>query len=815
MDSLKRLFERYLGVPPVDPGQGTEWTFSWRWPWASWLPAWVALLLAVAAVAWVVAIYLRDARSVPLRRRIALIALRLAAIGCVLYFLTDLKLSVDRTGLPVIVVMVDDSESMRLVDQHADPGVAEEAGRIEASGDFSEPTRLNLATGLLTRDGGEFLKRLGRRHKLRVYRFSENAVPLTAGGSDEFLHPGEIEGLLPVLTALGPAGEQTRPGPAVRRVLNDLRGTPPTAVVVLTDGIASTTDADRLSEVASLAYSRLVPLYAVGIGSEDPARDLQLYGVLVEKIAFVGDPLTFFYNLKAGGFEGHDVAVSLKLQGSDRVLHRETVKAGSDGRPLKLELQYTPTEKGEFDYVLEVEPKPGETDVENNVSRPQHVIVRQDPIRVLLADSVPRYEFRYLKHVLERESLREDGNTLKLDVVLQDADLEYAAEDQTALEHFPVKREDIFQYDVIILGDVDREYLSNAVLEHLQAFVRERGGGLILVAGRRHNPLSYRNTPLEVMLPIELSTARAPDPEAPIKMGFRPELTLEGRKESAIFRFERTEEESVAVWNQFPELYWFIEAPELKPGALAFARHPTRSGNEGQLPIIALQRFGAGKVLFHATDELYRWRFRRGDLYYGRYWIQAIRSLTRSKLLGRDKGARLTADKEYYQRGESVRLRLEFLDARLVPLDRDGVEVLVERRGSSQQTVRLTQLPHARHVFEGQLSRVSEGTYHALAIRPAFSDAPPSEDFIVESRSRELLKTSLDRADLVRGARATHGQFYTLAEAARLPGDVPAGRPVPLESRDPIPLWNRWEFLLVFAGLLTAEWLLRKRSRLV
>ena len=73
----------------------------------------------------------------------------------------------------------------------------------------------------------------------------------------------------------------------------------------------------------------------------------------------------------------------------------------------------------------------------------------------------------------------------------------------------------------------------------------------------------------------------------------------------------------------------------------------------------------------------------------------------------------------------------------------------------------------------------------------------------------------MDRTDLVQAAQATHGKFYTLPEAARLPADIPAGRPIPLESRDPIPLWNRWEFLLVFASLLTAEWLLRKRSRLI
>ena len=64
-------------------------------------------------------------------------------------------------------------------------------------------------------------------------------------------------------------------------------------------------------------------------------------------------------------------------------------------------------------------------------------------------------------------------------------------------------------------------------------------------------------------------------------------------------------------------------------------------------------------------------------------------------------------------------------------------------------------------------------------------------------------------------AELTRGRFYTLADANSLPGDIPPGQPVSLQTQDPIPLWNRWELLLLFATLLTAEWLLRKRWRLV
>ena len=100
-------------------------------------------------------------------------------------------------------------------------------------------------------------------------------------------------------------------------------------------------------------------------------------------------------------------------------------------------------------------------------------------------------------------------------------------------------------------------------------------------------------------------------------------------------------------------------------------------------------------------------------------------------------------------------------------------------------------------------------------IAPSFNDVPPSADFRVEAPLRELQKRSLDRVELVQTAKTTRGKYYSLADAERLPHDVPTGQPVPLETQDPILLWNRWEILVLFSLLLLSEWLLRKRCRLV
>ena len=53
---------------------------------------------------------------------------------------------------------------------------------------------------------------------------------------------------------------------------------------------------------------------------------------------------------------------------------------------------------------------------------------------MLLVASTPSYEYRFLKHMLERDS------TVDVRVLLQDADPDYAVIDQSALQVFPVRK---------------------------------------------------------------------------------------------------------------------------------------------------------------------------------------------------------------------------------------------------------------------------------------------------------------------------------------------------------------------------------------
>src|SRR5205823_5703841 len=112
---------------------------------------------------------------------------------------------------------------------------------------------------------------------------------------------------------------------------------------------------------------------------------------------------------------------------------------------------------GEREYVLEVPGQPDETDVANNRLRRRVFVAEFQRTRVLYVEGYPRYEYRFLKALLERESEATQANkTVELKVLLLDADRDYAKQDRSALEQFPATRDELFkQYDLVILGDVD------------------------------------------------------------------------------------------------------------------------------------------------------------------------------------------------------------------------------------------------------------------------------------------------------------------------------------------------------------------------
>ena len=490
-----------------------------------------------------------------------------------------------------------------------------------------QTTRLAIAKGLILKDRSRLIRELEKQHKVRIYRVSNSARLLA-----EVDRPADVAGAEQKLLAVEASGSQSRLGDAVRHVLTELRGAPPSAIVLLSDG--QNTEGEPLSKASELAARKGVPLYTIGLGSAEPARDIELTELLVDDVVFVDDAVRFQAKLSARGFAGEKAVVRLKELDARRrrtrhrraSSNRRKSSCRADGQPKRVELTHYPKKTGERTFIIEVDKLPRELQTDNNRIE-RVVMVRKEKLRVLFVDSEPRYEFRYLKNYLERDE------TIDLNVVLLSSDPKYSEQDRSAIPTFPAAKDDLFAYDVVIFGDADISYMSQSQLQNLVEFVTEKGGGVLFVAGELFNPLAYHGTPLELLLPIELSDARNPTAVGTTVRSFRPQLTLEGRG-SPIFRFGDDDASSMQIWERLPELFWYFEAPRKKPGALVLAEHPTAIGSDGKLPLVLYQFVGTGKSMFHAFDDTWRWRFRAGDRYFGRFWVQTIRFLARSRLVG-------------------------------------------------------------------------------------------------------------------------------------------------------------------------------------
>lgn len=814
MNDTWRQIERWLvGEPLSGESGGLETTLQSTWN----APPWLVLGVLLVSGSILLAVYLRESQSAARPWKVLLAAMRLGLVGIILLMLYGWTVQRHRTDLPDVVVVLDDSASMALVDHYDDKLLAAAIDQRLAAVKLTDRTRVNLAKTLLLERDAALLAGLAERYNLKFFLAGSAARSVAAD------RPALVD-TLRTLPADEPA---SRLGDSIREVLEAQRGRPTAAIIVLTDGV--TTEGKSLSEAAQYARRKSVPLFLVGLGSDQPTRDLRLADLLVDEVAFVGDLVNFDFKLAAEGYTGKAIvrlmatrSVSEGNKEGDstepQIVAQQEVTLDPKGGLQNLRLSHRPDKQGEYEFTLEVTPRDGEANIDNN-RLVRKVTVREEVIRVLLVQAYPNYEFRMLKQMLQRELNRDqpaEGKTRGFRTVLQEADLEYVETDKTAERLFPVSRDELFSYDVLIFGDVNPSLLSPSIMQNIYEFATVRGGGVIFVAGPKFTPLAFRDTPLAPLFPMDLDTVRLPDADAIVKDEFRPRLTPLGQA-SPTMQLADTPAASDKLWRDaLPGLRWFVTAPNVRPGVRVLAEHPTTVGDDGRpLPIICLQFVGAGKVLFHATDETHRWRFRVGDAYFARYWIQSIRYLCRAKLLSSGRTAEIDTDRDEYRRGDTVALRVRFLDDRLAPQADDGVVIVVEREAGQRRTVTLRRNAAERGVFEGTAGQLADGKYRAWIAAPTLTGQPPAKEFNIVAPPGELARTRMDTAELTAAAKTSLGKFYRFANADQLLVDLPRGRQVRIESLPPRPIWNAPLLAGLFVLLIAGEWLLRKRVGLL
>jgi uncharacterized membrane protein len=823
---MQRIWEILLGLRRGFLSQQGDFALSFnpQWPGQSVVGAGVwNVLLAILAVLLVVYVYRHEGKSRGVKIVLGVLRGCLLALVIALLNRPVLTLGQSRTEPSVVAIMIDDSISMRVRD--VPTGANEAESRLEGA--------LNL---LGDKDRG-LIKDLSAKHQVKLYRFDSTAQPVMEKGretaSDVRTRAADGSSLASSRPStepfdIEPTGQNTQVAKSIRGVLDDLQGQRVAGVVVLTDG--RDTPAEPLAEAIDAVKEFGVKVYPVAVGSESAPKNIDIQSVSVQDSAFKGDIVNIRVAVRGTGFEpNHSVTLQLKDKKTGKPmidLSGNPVEAKvnlPDSNPVEAELQFQPNDVGPLDLTIEAVKQAGEIDDADNI-RTAQINVLDAKISVLYVDGYPRWEYRYLKTEMIRDK------TVDISCLLTSADPTFRQEGDKPITRFPESIEEMLDYDVVIFGDVDPRQFSDAQLQLVNDFVANRGGGFGMVAGTRFSPQAYHNTAIEPILPVNITKVLPDDAHASLTQGFRPSVTKLGL-DSSIFRFftDRDANEKF-LKDQMQLIFWYCKGVTTKAGVgEVYAEHPTEMGPDGRkAPLLVLGRFGAGRTLFSAIDDSWRWRFYTGESVFDTYWVQQLRYLARSKKLGQ---RRLTfaSLRPTYELGQQIHVQMRVLDPKLLQQLPNELRVEVTEEGASttSATTQATSGPvaGAGAVVRQETLMKEEGqpdlyvaSWTADRIGRFVAKLPPivggvdEMDLPIEVMvpRLELAQPQVDKASLNRLATETMGQEVELADAGqKLPNLIQsAAKVIPIESSQR--LWDAPLVLILFVFLITTEWVMRK-----
>jgi len=838
--SARGTAERLLDVPGAAPGEGTRWRLDQSPAYTNNLKLDQRVILALAgtAAAFILGIYWLERRANNRFRRVLVpLALRITAAGMIAFLLLpQAKLAFDREGYPDIAIILDRSVSMATRDELQDPEIREKAKALRGAIP-EELDRLRLAKQLLLRPGADWIDALLNDKQLKVHIYTvADDVRLLAS-----LEDGSDAGAArEAVRALKPDGESSRLGDGVGAVLKNFRGGSLAAIIAFTDGV--TTAGDDLPKAGREAARAGVPLYLVGLGESRDPFDLALSDLKAADVVVKGDQIVLDARLTA---KGQNVPASVPVilwerQGENRIERgRQDVVPDRAGKPVPVRFTHTPMEVGDKTFIIEVAVQPNEAETNNNRLERVILVAEHKKLRVLYVEAYPRYEFRFVKTLLERETESGRSRAVDLDVLWLDASSGHWQLDKSTERlrgALPTKSQ-LFEYDAILFGDVNPALLPKAgqFFNDLGEYVRERGGGLAFIAGEQATPHKLWDTTLAELLPITptetalKSGGPSPTPENPgLREEYLPKPTALGRTHPML-RFSSNESENERIWNSLKGFYWSSSGYRRKPAAEVLATHPANAADgepTAKHPLILQQFVGRGRVIFLGFDETWRWRFRTQEERFNQFWGQLLTAIAKNRIAR----VELKTDKQTaYRRDEPIRLTVRYPDDAPVPDENAAVRVAVTRRplqrpgqpdlgGHESQLVQLAKVEGQRATYETILTRTPEGEYAFVMTQglPPNATDPPRAEARVLPPPGELDRLEMNRSDLTRAATESRGKFYTLADAEKLFDDLPEPVRIPLNQPcPPFGLWNHAAAFGLFALLLASEWWLRRRERLV
>ena len=683
----------------------------------------------------------------------------ITAIVVILLWQPEWRTIINPTTKPKIAILWDDSGSMKTLDARLPAALAGEgkADEIVARAEWVEKA---LASDLWT--------------------------PLRSGGANDLI-------TRPFATPASEGLNGTDLGEPLESLLkeeNNLR-----AVVLLSDGDFNLGQ----PPVGAAQKYRLrgVPIFTIPVGTETRLPDLDLLTVTAPTYGIVGENVQIPFTIRSSLDRQVRTIVRLR-DDSGRERTKNIVLAPNaetyDSILWRLE------KEGSSTLTLSVPVEDGELVSANN-TRAFTISGRPERIRVLIVETLPRWEFRFLRNALQRDPGVELSCLLLRPELGPGGGTDY-------IEKFPETLEELSKFDVVVLGDVGvgENQLTKEQCALIRGLVENQASGVVFLPGRQGNQITLLDTELSDLIPVTLDEKN--------KQGF-PEtlatplnLTTEGRA-SLLTMLGDSEEENPEIWRRLPGFFWHAPVIRAKGGTEVLAVHANRRGPFGPVPLMVTKSAGSGKVLFMGIDSAWRWRRGVEDLYHYRFWGQVARWMSYQRNMAAGQRVRLFYTPERPEPGASVTLNANAFDANGAPLKEGAVSVDITSPDGKTQRVELQKNETEWGSYTGRFKIDLPGAWKLRATVFGASDLPTETTILAQGVDIEKTGQPARLDVLEEIAKVSRARSILPEQLAELIGEINAlPEPRPLENR--IPLWSHWGTLVLLILLLGTFWVGRK-----
>jgi len=568
-------------------------------------------------------------------------------------------------------------------------------------------------------------------------------------------------------------------------------GLSPSGVLLLSDGAWNT--GAPPARVAQQYADQGSVIYGLTLGAEQKMPDLSLEVKEAPVIVETEEAFELIYRVVSSFPQA--VTCQLRVKSGERViLQRDLLLEPREEQVISV-LHEIPSE-GEEVLVAELMSQESETLVENNRTETE-VTARALKMRVLLVDTLPRWEYRFIRNAMIRDE------KVEVSCLLLHPDLG-PGEGPHYITEFPELAE-LSKYDVILLGDIGvaEGQLSDQEVSNIAEVVRHQATGLILLpgsAGAQESLVKHKDLGglYPVLFDQEMGGAHYP---------YASHLKLSQEGESSLL-MNLSAYDNALVWEGLPGFTWYQPCLRLKAGATALAYHDKDRNAYGAVPLVVTSRAGRGKVLYMGIDSSWKWRRGVEDRYHYRFWRQMSRWMAYQRSLTEGEQARLFLSQESPTEGDRLRLSLQAMNKDGRPADRELVRLLISSPGEREQIIPL--VPTGQWgTFEGEQEIRTAGA-HQLAVEIG-GERVAERTFTAQKAARETVGDPAEPEVMEELARITGGKAMPFAMRASMLTALEEVASPPLRYEFS-PLAHQWGWYVALVGLLVLSWILRRLS---